>query len=289
MVSADPAVDERWPDLHERVRRGLSGRSDIDRCARVHLGANGDGVTLQVTLEDGRSATRSVPGSEDVVPGLEALLLLPSPEATSAVLKPRATKRPAKQPRHGQAPTAVRDAGLAPEVVDDDSGVGVALSFGGGARTGDGQVNSNLGAMAFVSVSDWLMGFDGRAVSYEVPRSGRIPQPALELTAVGGRRFGSGTFGVDLLLGPTLVLQQDVAVHEESAGRVSHTTTSRVLPRLFAAGRLTIGARSVLSGFVGIEAAAGPSGASDVDAVAALPPLPVWMLGFVVGATVGVP
>ncbi|HEY6723568.1 MAG TPA: hypothetical protein VI197_06025 [Polyangiaceae bacterium] len=300
VVSADPAVSTRWPDLHERVRRSLGARRDIDRCARVHLRPNRDGLTLEVILQDGRSATRWLPSSEDVLPGLEALLLVPSPSSSPSRSRvpPRSTlppaapvakPPPAKQPTHREDPASVRDQGLAPEGARVDRRVGATLSLGGGARAGDGQVSSNLGAMALVIVSDWLAGFEARATSYEVPMSGHIPQSAVELTAVGGHRFGNGMFGVDLLLGPTLVVQQDVAVREERNGRVDHTHTSRFLPRVFAASRLTIGARSILSGFVGLEAAAGPSGTSDQDVTTALAPLPVWMLGFVVGATVGVP
>lgn len=288
-VSAAPAVSARWPDLPERVRTSLDARGDIDRCARVHLALSGDGLTLEVALQDGRSATRWVPSSADVVPGLEALLLVPSPKPTAAPAARVASPKAARRLTRRKTAASVSDQGLAAEDAGAEGDVGATLSLGGGARVGDGQVSSNLGVMALVIVSDWLMGFEARAASYEVPMSGHIPQPALELTAVGGHRFGSGTFGADLLLGPTLVFQQDVAVHEERDGRVSNTHTSRVLPRLFGASRLTIGARSVLSGFVGLEGAVGPSGAEDTHISGALPPLPVWMLGFVVGATVGVP
>jgi len=289
VVSADPAVSARWPNLREQVEQSLTGRSEIDRCASVHLSPSADGLTLQVTLQDGRSTTRWVPTPEDVLPGLEALLLLPAPEPTDPEASQPTRTRPKSQAVKAVAPVSVRDHGVAPESADSDRHVGASLSIGGGARAGDGQVSSNLGVMATIVVSDWLMGFEARAASYEVPRSDHVPQPGLELTAVGGHRFGRGTLGIDLLIGPTLLFQQDVTVHQTPQGRASETTTSRVLPRLFGAARLTFGARSVLSGFVGAEGAVGPSGASDIDAADALPPLPLWMIGFVVGATVGLP
>lgn len=303
-VTADRGVSLRWPDLLERVRQGLEGRDDIDHCARVHLGSSRDGLKLEVVLQDGRSAARWVPSSEDALPGLEALLLVPAvsrePSTSPEPPPSRASKRspqaealratPIVKALPGrQRATLVSDAGLAPEVAGGNRRIGATLSLGGGARIGNGQVNSNVGAIALVIVSDWLAGFDARMASYEVPMTGRIPQSTLELTAVGGHRFGSGTFGLDLLLGPTLVVRQDLQVHQEQDGRVSTTRAQSVVPRLFAASRLTIGARSVLSGFVGLEGAAGPSGATSEDTAAGLPSLPVWMLGFVVGATVGVP
>src|SRR5688572_15666418 len=67
-VLVEPTVSERWPGLPERVRSVFSDRRDIDRCARVHLGSSGETLTLEVVLEDGRSAVRRMSSAEDVVP-----------------------------------------------------------------------------------------------------------------------------------------------------------------------------------------------------------------------------
>jgi len=284
-VAADPTLSERWPGLPERVRSALADRRDIDRCARVHLGSIGDILRLQVFLEDGRSAVRRVAAAEDVVPALEALLLVPSRQPTAA--PPEAKLKPIERPKPAE-PAELAEP-VEPVEPDADRGVGVLFSIGGGARMGDGQSSGNLGAMVSVRVSDWLVGVDGRVVSYEVPEGDRIPQSAVELTAFGGHRFGEGRLAFDLLLGPTLIVQQNDEVAIEPRGERHSDTSSRVVPRLFFGSRLTLGARSVLSGFVGIEGAAGPSGGSQGGASFSATPLPMWQLGFVVGASVGAP
>jgi hypothetical protein len=287
-VRAEPTVSERWPGLPERVRSVFSDRSDIDRCARVHLGSSGDTLTLEVVLEDGRSAVRRMSSAEDVVPALEALLLVPSREPSAPPSDVKRTRSKPSAPAEPAEPTEPAEPAepLAPHA---GGGVGFLFSVGGGARVGDHQASENLGVMATVRISHWLFGVDGRAASYEHPNSNQRPQSAVELTAFGGHRFGEGALALDLMLGPTLVVQQNDEVIIGPMGERDSDTISRVVPRLFLGSRLTLGARSVLSGFVGIEGAAGPSGGSQEGVGFAPPPLPTWMLGFVVGASVGAP
>lgn len=172
------------------------------------------------------------------------------------------------------------------DLMERDASVGFLFSVGGGERLGDGQSSGNLGAMALLHLSGWLVGVDARAVTYEVPVSDGIPQSATELTAIAGYRLGEGPLALDLMLGPTLVVQQDMEITVGPAPEREPTTISRLVPRLFFGSRLTLGASSVLGGFVGVEGAAGPSGASRNPA-SLEPALPRWMVGFVVGATLG--
>lgn len=296
IVTAEPGVVGRWPTLVERVRSALTERSDIDRCARAHLGQSGETIMLEVVLDDGRSTRRRLSSADDVVPALEALLLVPAPAAPAPATEtaPRSRKPETKPvplgPRARGLALSERDAAEPAEPGDRgerDAGVGFLLSVGGGERLGDGQSSGNLGAMALLYISGWLVGVDGRAVTYEVPLSDGIPQSATELTALGGYRFGQGTLALDLMLGPTLVVQQDMEMTVGPAPEHERTTISRVVPRLFFGSRLTLGARSLLGGFVGIEGAAGPSGELQ-RSVPSAPPLPVWMLGFVAGVTLGI-
>lgn len=297
-VTAHPSVVTRWPTLSERVRSAVVERSDIDHCASAHLSTGGETITLEVILDDGRSTIRRLSAAEDVVPALEALLLVPPREAvttTRAVETKRhprdaETKRGRRSSPAGPPTMSERDTPVPAEreqLVEPEAGVGFLFSIGGGARAGDRQTSGHLGAMALLQVSGWLVGVDGRAVTYEVPLSDGIPQSATELTAVAGYRFGAGTLSLDLMAGPTLVVQQDMEVSVGPTVKREPTTISRVVPRLFFGSRLTLGARSVLGGFVGIEGAAGPSGESGTSAAHA-PALPQWMLGFVIGATLGI-
>lgn len=295
-VTAHPSVVGRWPTLPARVRSALTERRDIDRCARAHLGTSGESITLEVALDDGRSTIRRLSSDADVVPALEALLLVPAPAApvpaTESARRSREPETkmarrssPARGPRMSERDAAEpAEPGVLPE---RDSSVGLLLSIGGGERMGDSQTSGNLGAMVLLRISDWLVGVDGRAVTYEVPVSDGIPQSATELTAVAGYRFGQGTLALDLMLGPTLVVQQDMEITVGPVAQREPTTISRLVPRLFFGSRLTLGASSVLGGFVGVEGAAGPSGVSRNPA-SHEPALPQWMVGFVAGATFGI-
>src|SRR5271170_5516181 len=80
-VAVDASVLARWPEIGERVRQAFEARTDIDACARVELASNESSIAVAVTLPDGRSALRHVSRQEDVLPTLEALLLVPRPAA----------------------------------------------------------------------------------------------------------------------------------------------------------------------------------------------------------------
>ena len=80
-VAVDASVRARWPQLSWQVRQAFEARTDIDPCARVELAMNEGSIAVAVTLPDGRSASRQVSGREDVLPTLEALLLVPRPAA----------------------------------------------------------------------------------------------------------------------------------------------------------------------------------------------------------------
>src|SRR5580698_7718424 len=93
-IEADASVSTRWPALIDRVRDAFEARDDIDRCARVALTSRDATITVTAVLPDGRSAARSVPRQDDVVPTLEALLLVPQ-RSTPAVPHPDARTQPA--------------------------------------------------------------------------------------------------------------------------------------------------------------------------------------------------
>src|SRR6187402_3438962 len=84
-IEADAAFRARWPDLSERIERELSARADVDACARVDLRVEADAAfTVTVTLPDGRAASRSVTERDDILPTLQALLLVPEPTPAPA-------------------------------------------------------------------------------------------------------------------------------------------------------------------------------------------------------------
>src|SRR5690348_3794548 len=78
-VEADAGFRSRWSDLLDRIESELSAHVDLDACARVELRVEGESVILvSVTLPDGRSVSRRLTEREDVIPTLQALLLLPA-------------------------------------------------------------------------------------------------------------------------------------------------------------------------------------------------------------------
>ena len=101
-VQADERVRMLWPDLADGAREALEARDDVDPCARVALSRAGAAIRVEVALPDGRLASRVVSGPEDVVPTLEALLLVPRAAAPETA---EASSEPAQEPPTPWAPS----------------------------------------------------------------------------------------------------------------------------------------------------------------------------------------
>src|SRR5262249_30400964 len=163
-VEAEPSVSARWPGLLGDVRDAFEYRDDIDRCARVKLTHRDNSITVEVVLPDGRSAARSVSGRDDVVPALEALLLVPRRSA-QAVERPGLASAPQEAaspsstsflgardvPLPGGPPAPDRDA-AAPSSEHEPGRLRIELSVVTGARIGDGQTSVGLGALSFLDL-----------------------------------------------------------------------------------------------------------------------------------------
>src|SRR5687768_3031168 len=81
VVRADAEVLSLFPELPSRIRDTFADQVGVDTCAQVQLSMNHPAITVDVTLSDGRSASRSVPEREDVMAVLSALLLVPPSES----------------------------------------------------------------------------------------------------------------------------------------------------------------------------------------------------------------
>jgi hypothetical protein len=230
------------------------------------------------------------------MPTLAALLIVPPPEAQAPPSEPQATPIPA----HDAAADLPPSAPIRSEP-DQRSPLRIELSIVSAARIGDGVTSLGLGALAFLDISQWLVGFEGRADHYQY-KDGGPSGGALELAALAGRRFPFGSFALDLVAGPALALggsstvtiarsakssaaaSADGAqsiVRESGAGRAA-------VPRLLLKAHVGFGARSVVRGFVGVNGELGPANApppnlsgDEVDR------LPTWSVGLALGATVG--
>jgi hypothetical protein len=312
-VEPDVAFREHWPDLIERIESELSTRADVDACARVDLRLEGDGVmTVEVRLPDGRAASRGVTEREDVIPTLQALLLVPdrAPAVSDAAspLPPTASPLTPAAPRHApfidETSRTERDGSHA-----DTAGrsLGVELSLVVGARMGDGQLGVGAGALSFLELEGWLLGFAGRADAYSATGGGD-PETALELAILAGRRFDLGGVALDLSAGPAVAVQgldsspgeRRARATREILARAPNTETLAIVPppvqtsepssgpvpRLLLGARFGFRPRSVFRTFVGIDAEVGPALASSDPSSGHLPG---YSLGFSLGATLGTP
>lgn len=276
-VEAEPGLSAAHPALVGEVRRALADREGLEPCARVELGLERSAILVGVTLADGRSATRMIADSRDVVPVVEALLLVPAPEP-----EPEAPPTPAA--RAAERPRPVRRI-LAPEFTAQppsagSSRTGIEVSLAAGVRLGDGQSSLGLGAISFLELSSWLLGLGLRADHYESPIEA---YSVAELMALFGHRFRVDRAAVDLVAGPALVLQADSTLETGPKGQ-SRVAGTEPVPRLAFAGHVHFGPPSSLHPFVGIEGEAGPTTVQDPRPSQELP---AWTLGVALGASVG--
>jgi len=300
-IEADAGVGARWPGMPERLRAAFDGREDVDGCARVKLTRQRASIAVEVILPDGRFAARSVAGPEDLVPTLEALLLVPelpppaeaapqpptAPAAAVAATAPApATRSPVASARVSPA-AADRGAPAESPAGQEASGVRVELSLGTAARIGDGQAGGGVAARSLVEIAGWLAGFEGRIDGYQGV-SGAAPTGALELALLAGRRLRLGTLALDLIAGGGLALQGNTkSVTQAGSGAPPVTTsTSRADPRLILGARLHFRALSTLRTFVGVEGDLGRTHPA-ADRASDLPPVPAWTVGLAFGVTVG--
>ena len=307
MIVSDQALRERWPDLVPRVRDEVLSRDDIDACASIKLRLAADTtIRVEVALPDGRAASRGALRPEDVIPVLQALLLMPEPLRVPAVpTHSRATDstNPLLRPRIRAPERFTTDSAGAngPSLASRAGGLGVELSVIGGARFGDGQVSYGLGAQSFLDISGWLVGFEGRADRYH-QLSGLQAQTALELGVVAGKRIRLGAVTLDVAAGPgfaikgALASQTEVAFVSDSSdpppppppdARSSPEPSSGPVPRVLAGVHLGFSPRSVLRTFVGFDGTFGPARADGLGPNS--PSMPRWTLGLTLGATVGTP
>ncbi|HEX2669790.1 MAG TPA: hypothetical protein VHM25_02905, partial [Polyangiaceae bacterium] len=272
-IEADAGFRARFSDLLERIQSELATRSDLDACARITLHVDGDSlITMSVRLLDGRTTSRSVTRADDVAPTLQALLLVPLPSRSGPTL----SQAPAPKPPRPAPPRAL------PASYDRDASppgsgarkLGFELSFLTGARAGDGQIGVGAGALSFLEVYGWLLGFEGRADSYRAMLGSGDPETALELAILAGRRFHFNGWALDLTAGPAVAMK-GLAVSETEvvAANMMNTVppaparhtdpSSGPVPRLLLGARFGFSPRSVFRTFVGVDGELGPGRVAD--------------------------
>jgi len=279
-----------------RIQDELLARSDIGACAQVALRAeSGAVIGVSVVLPDGRTAARRAAGPEDVVPILQALLLVPL-----AVSEPAPSIAPAAP--HARAVAVARSeviTGTGPSSpAAGPSQFGFELSVISGVRWGDGQLGYGVGMLSFLQISRWLIGFQGRADGYR-SLDGGDPATALELAILAGRRFDLGSTTLDLTAGPAVAMKGVAFGRTEvevvngmpppDAPPPRSESSTGAVPRLLLGARLGFTPRSLFRTFVGFDGELGPRSPS-VDPAANVTfstRMPVFTVGLALGATVG--
>lgn len=288
-VEADADVGARWPHLSERVRGALDGRGDVDACARVTIGLALAGIVVVVALPDGRQASRVVSRAEDVVPTLEALLLLPGSAAPAPEAAPVRPAKPA-DPQPVVAPSPAPVLSARPATKAEPVRLRLEFSLVTGGRAGDGQVGFNLGALTLFDVAGWLVGFEAAASAYQRV-SGDPGGAALAAAIVGGRRIRFNDVTVDLIAGPALAMRGIghsvvVARMADGSGTPPPAVDDGPWARLLCGARVNFRARSVVRPFAGLDGEIA-LGRQSADGPAGEARLPAWTVGAVAGMTVG--
>jgi hypothetical protein len=300
-VEADAGVRAAFPDVVERIQGEFTARPEVDSCARVGLRLrDDDDIELSVALPDGRASSRTVADAEDVVPTLQALLLIPVPASA-----------PREEPAQTSSLVTVppQTTALVDDTSDSKPGapstdvreLGVELSALTGVRAGDGQVAYGGGALSLVEVQRWLFGFEGRVDAYQ-SMDGSDPESALELALLVGRRIYFESVALDLTVGPAVAMKGIAPLAQTDAAPVDPSRNPRPpppgpepttgpVPRLLLGARLGFAPRSVLRAFLGFEGELGPPQGDDPSELprneVSSPRMPRYTAGVVLGATVG--
>lgn len=304
-LEVDEELERRFPDLADRVRAAFSARDDTDACPEVKLAFAQQEIQLRVALADGRAAERSLARPEDVVPTLQALVIVPeradvsvsersaaveaAPVAATRRPKARSRSSPARRSRTREA--VVTDRGVVPDPTDstEPSALRIELSAAVGAHTGqNGRSSLNFGVQSLLDIHRFLAGFQVRIDQYQGMAEGM--GSAFELAVLGGRRFELGLVALDVLVGPSLAVQTssttDVAVREGAeASRPPPPPPDEGDDSVFAflGVRSSFFPNSNLRPFVAGDAELRLDARESPDA----DPFPTWAVGVSVGATVG--
>jgi hypothetical protein len=171
----------------------------------------------------------------------------------------------------------------------EPSALRIELSAAVGAHSGENSRSSlNFGVQSLLDIHRFLAGFQVRLDQYQAMAEGM--GGALELAALGGRRFELGVVALDVLLGPSLAFQTssstDVAAREGAeVTRLPPPPTNEGGGAVFAFLGLrgsffpNSNLRPFMSGDAALRLDTRESPDSDV--------FPTWTVGVSVGATVG--
>ncbi|MEP6651991.1 MAG: hypothetical protein ABJA82_01450 [Myxococcales bacterium] len=272
--------EARWVDPIFRACATLSLMGDRDESAQVRLFVDGPDVLVQVSLEDGRSASRVVHSPEDLEVTLEALLSVPPVLRGVSRRAAPATKTPADDPELPvyDEPTAQ------PGAWDDALGLEAGATIGPRLAGPGPQIAASVSGFAQLRLRSWLFGMGMRGDIVEA-RRGESP-PAFEMDTIAialtmAQRVRLSSSYVDLGVSPRFILDTQSA----EIGKGAETSDSKTDVRLALFARLGWGSsklRLLLEGDV--EVSPGHL-RRDTRIDPMFPLLPTWTAGVGIGAS----
>jgi hypothetical protein len=268
----------------ERACADLATAPGADASAQVRIVPVDRDLSVEVTLADGRSASRRLATAESLRPTLEALLLVPT-----LAPAPRARATEESAPPRELVFTRAEDPGLgkpapaAPAASPAEPTFGVDIGGAVGGRVaGDSYLSVAPAAFAELRVGPWLVGTFLRWDVYQDKSAPLVTTFEMETVAAGllvGHRTPLGFGNVDVGVSPRLVVETQT--YETKAGE--HTATSGTDVRLGAFGRLGLG-KGTLRGFLELDAEISPGRVRRITRLdPLLPALPAWSAGLSLG------
>ncbi len=292
-------VQPRWRAAIDGACSAMTTLPGIDPTAHVRMAAIDRDLALEVTLADGRFASRRVVSPDALLATLEALLVVPPSDASevSDASEPRAPRAPsdAKSGDGGRGERVSPAAAMgstwppreepAPSERPCNGEPTTAIELGGGAGgrvAARGYLSASVAGFADIRVGNWLV---GTLIRWDVIGSKSAPLvDVFEMeTVVAGivvaRRVGLGFASLDAGLSPRLAVETQTF----ESGATGESSLSSTDVRLGAFGRFSFG-KSALRPIVELDADASPSRLRRVVYLAPrLPALPSWSAGLSAG------
>lgn len=278
-VKIEGKANERWSEALAHVCADVAAIRDRDPDASVRVVASDDDVSIDVTLSDGRTATRRVRAPYALRGALEALLALPPAPAAA----PAPTARPSEaRERPPSPPDGATNIVSSTPPAAGASRRTAELSLGTAGRVaGAGIFSLAPTAEASLFVGDWMLGLSARwdvVQSASAPRAHDFERDSAGVGLVVARRIGARYFDFDLGLSPRLVVETQS--HEIDDEDVTFSATD---VRLGGFTRLTLG-HGAIRPFAMFDVEVSPARLRrNVRLASQLPALPAWGAGLSFG------
>lgn len=285
-------VHARWTRAIDRACFALATLPGVDPTARVRMAASERDLAIEVTLTDGRFASRRVVSPDALLVTLEALLVVPTPDVSTASATTADSEERRRSDDEGdrEAPaTTITSAWprleepVASQRPNAEPTTTVDLGGGlGGRVAARGYLSASVAGFADLRVGSWLF---GTLIRWDLIGDKSAPLVdvfEMETVVVGlvvARRTSLGFGTLDAGLSPRLALETQTF----ESGAAGETSLSATDVRLGAFGRLSFG-KSALRPIVELDADASPSRLRrGVQLDPRLPALPSWSAGLSAG------